>query len=185
MTPAKKSATKQSDAKKTAAKNAAGKKTAMKKSAAAADTSATRRWVFLADPQDYGWNELLADGGTRWDGLRNAQAQRHLRSCAAGDIVVLYHTAPDKALVGTARVSEPAGDEADGAPRIEPVIALARPLPLAEIRADSVLAGASFVRMPRVAVHPLDPSAWDRIMKLTGTDPGAAGDVDPAVAGGP
>jgi hypothetical protein len=48
-----------------------------------------------------------------------------------------------------------------------------------------VLAAASFVRMPRVAVHPLDADVWDRVMKLTGTDPGVASDVDPTTVGGP
>jgi predicted RNA-binding protein with PUA-like domain len=148
-----------------------------------------RRWVFLADPKAYGWNDLIEDGATLWDGIRNAQAQRSLRACEVSDIVLLYHTAPDKALVGTARITAPPepdpADDARVAVRIAPVAPLARPLPLAELRDDAVLAAASFVRMPRVAIHPLDAAVWDRVMTLTGTDPGVAGDVDPTTVGGP
>lgn len=147
-----------------------------------------RHWVFLADPVDYGWDQLVADGETRWDGIRNAQAQRRLRECRAGDLVLIYHTSPDKALVGTARVVTAADEADDGGEavvRIAAVAPLQRPLGLAEIRADEALSGTSFVRMPRVAVHPLEEAEWDRVMALTGTDPGAAGDEDPTVAGGP
>lgn len=148
-----------------------------------------QRWVFLADPEAYGWNDLVEDGSTLWDGIRNARAQSRLRTCDVGDIVLLYHTAPDKALVGTARVTAPPepdpADEKRVAVRIAAVAPLTRRLPLSEIRDDAVLAAASFVRMPRVAVHPLDTDVWDRVMKLTDTDPGVAGDVDPTTVGGP
>jgi predicted RNA-binding protein with PUA-like domain len=145
-----------------------------------------RYWVFLADPADYGWDDLVADGETRWDGIRNAQARRHLQSCRQGDVLLVYHTAPDKALVGTARVVEAGGDDgADGGVAIAAITPLQRRLGLAEIREDAVLSAASFVRMPRVAVHPLSEQEWDRIMMLSGTDPGTAGNVDPAGAGGP
>jgi predicted RNA-binding protein with PUA-like domain len=144
-----------------------------------------RYWVFLADPADFGYDDLAAAGESVWDGIRNAQAQKHLRACRAGDLVLIYHTSPNRALVGTARVVEPAAEDGEAAVRIAAVAALERALPLAEIRADDVLGSAAFVRMPRVAVHPLAVAEWDRVMELSGTDPGAAGDVDPAVAGGP
>jgi predicted RNA-binding protein with PUA-like domain len=148
-----------------------------------------QRWVFLADPEEYGWDALLRDGGTEWDGIRNAQAKKHLGNCRPGDAVLLYHTAPDRALVGVARVvagvGGPAADDATPAVRIEPVAALGRAVPLNELKADPVTAGASFVRMPRVAVHPVSEDVWDRVMTLSGTDPGTASDTDPANVGGP
>jgi hypothetical protein len=41
------------------------------------------------------------------------------------------------------------------------------------------------VRMPRVAVQPISEREWDRVMELSGTDPGVAENEDPALAGGP
>jgi hypothetical protein len=39
--------------------------------------------------------------------------------------------------------------------------------------------------MPRVAVHQAPGPLWDRVLELSGTDPGSAEDVDPAETGGP
>jgi predicted RNA-binding protein with PUA-like domain len=147
------------------------------------------RWIFLADPKSYGWDDLVREGSTVWDGIGNRAAQNRLGSAAPDDEVLLYHTAPDKALVGTARIAAGPYPDPGHADRVvvdlEPVQALARPLPLDEIREDAVLAEAGFVRMPRVAIHPASQAEWDRVMTLSGTDPGTAGGNDPAGAGGP
>jgi predicted RNA-binding protein with PUA-like domain len=147
------------------------------------------RWVFLADPKSYGWNDLVEEGRAVWDGIGNRTAQGRLAEASRGDSVLLYHTAPDKALVGIATVvSDPYPDASHPdrvAVDLEPVTALQRALPLDEIRGDPVLAGAGFVRMPRVAIHAASTAEWDRVMELTGTDPGTAEDLDPTGAGGP
>jgi predicted RNA-binding protein with PUA-like domain len=147
------------------------------------------RWVFLADPGSYGWDDLVKQGNAVWDGIRNRTAQNRLREARSGDEVLLYHTAPDKALVGVARVTRDPYPDPSAPDRVvvdvEPVTALDRPLPLAEIKADDRLAGMSSVRMPRVAVHPATDAEWDRVLELTGTDPGRASSSDPAEAGGP
>ncbi|HEX6306994.1 MAG TPA: EVE domain-containing protein [Longimicrobiales bacterium] len=131
-------------------------------------------WAFLADPEDYGWTELVKAGSAVWDGVKNAQAQRNLRACEVGDTVLIYHTAPDKALVGIARVSGPHRPDPKAADRVvvdvEPVKPLARPLPLAELKEDPVLSGMSFVRMPRVAVQPVTREQLERVLELSGTE---------------
>lgn len=147
------------------------------------------RWVFLADPDSFGWDELVRDGRAVWDGIRNRTAQNRLKETADGDRVLIYHTSPDKAIVGIARVrggpyTDPsAGDRV--VVDVEPVTTLRRRLPLDEIKGDEVLSGMGFVRMPRVAVHALDADEWDRVLELSDTDPGTADDDDPAGAGGP
>lgn len=130
-------------------------------------------WAFLADPEDYGWTELTKAGSAAWDGVRNAQAQRNLRACAVGDTVLIYHTSPDKALIGVARVAGAHRPDPNAKDRVvvdvEPVKPLARPLPLAELKADDVLSGMSFVRMPRVAVQPVTAVQLARVLALSGT----------------
>jgi predicted RNA-binding protein with PUA-like domain len=129
-------------------------------------------WVFLADPEDYGWNDLEKAGSAVWDGVKNAQAQRNLRACEVGDNVLIYHTAPDKALVGLARVSGSHRPDPNAPDRvvvdIQPVQRLARPLPLAELKSDGILSGMSFVRMPRVAVQRVTDEQLRRIRELSG-----------------
>jgi predicted RNA-binding protein with PUA-like domain len=131
------------------------------------------RWVFLADPAAYGWDDLVREGRAVWDGVANAIAQRNLRACRPGDDVLVYHTAPDKAIQGTARVVGEPHPDPGAADRvvvdIEPVLRLARPLPLAEIRQDTTLAGMKFVRMPRVAVQPITDAEWQGVLEASGT----------------
>jgi predicted RNA-binding protein with PUA-like domain len=130
-------------------------------------------WVFLADPEDYGWTELENAGTAMWDGVKNAQAQRNLKACEVGDTVLIYHTSPDKAIIGIARVTGAHRPDPKAADRVvvdvEPVRKLARPLPLAELKADDVLSGMSFVRMPRVAVQRVTAEQLKRVLKLSGT----------------
>lgn len=149
----------------------------------------SRRWVFLADPEDFGWNELVTQGGAVWDGIRNARAQQNLRACHMGDLVLVYHTAPDKAVIGTARITAEAYPDPKDADKVvvdvEPVTALARPLPLAELRQDPVLAEMSFVKMPRVAVQPVTVEQWERVMQKSDTDLGKSVGTNPVDAGGP
>jgi len=131
-------------------------------------------WALLADPETYGWNELQRDGNAVWDGIRNHTAQRHLRSCRPGDLALIYHTSPDKAIVGVAAViSGPRPDPADEKRVVVDVVPrhpLARPLPLAELRADDVLKELAFVKMPRVAVQPVSEEQWRRVLALSGTE---------------
>jgi len=145
-----------------------------------------RRWAFLADPEDFGWNELVEQGKAVWDGINNAKAQQNLREARDGDLILIYHTAPDKAIIGTARVIAEAYPDPKNADKVvvdvEPVTALSRRLPLAEIKEDAVLSQMSFVKMPRVAVQPITVEQWERVMQKSGTDLGKSVGVD---GGGP
>ena len=133
----------------------------------------SQHWVLLADPEDYGWNELERDGKVTWDGVKNAVAQRHMKTCAVGDTALLYHTAPDKAVMGIVRVTKAASPDPKNAERVvievQPVQPLAQPLSLADMKADETLSEMSFVRMPRVAVQPVTPAQWKQVLALSGT----------------
>ena len=130
-------------------------------------------WVFLADPDDYGWDDLEKAGTDAWDGVKNAQAQRHMRTCEVGDTVLIYHTSPDKAIVGIARIAGAHRPDPKAKDRVvvdvEAVKRLERPLPLAELKADDVLSQMSFVRMPRVAVQRVTDEQLKRVLKASGT----------------
>jgi predicted RNA-binding protein with PUA-like domain len=130
-------------------------------------------WVFLADPEDFGWNELEQQGEAVWDGIKNARAQNNLRKTSKGDQVLIYHTAPDKAIIGIAKVTGEARPDPKAEARVvvdvKPVKKLKRALPLAELKADQTLSGMSFVKMPRVAVQAVTEQEWDRVLALSGT----------------
>ncbi len=130
-------------------------------------------WAFLADPEDFGWTELERDGEAAWDGVKNAVAQRNLRACETGDLIAIYHTSPDKALIGVAKITGGARPDPKAEERVvvdvTAVKKLTRALTLAEMKADDVLATMSFVKMPRVAVQPITAEQWKKLLALSGT----------------
>ena len=48
-------------------------------------------WLLKSEPDSYGWDDLVRDGGTEWDGVRNAAAANHFRAMREGDLALLYH----------------------------------------------------------------------------------------------
>jgi predicted RNA-binding protein with PUA-like domain len=68
---------------------------------------------FLAksEPGVYSISDLERDGQTVWDGVRNNAALLAIRAMHIGDIVLIYHSGGESAIVGTAEVvSEPRPD---------------------------------------------------------------------------
>ena len=63
-----------------------------------------RYWVLKTEPSEYGFADLVRDRRTRWEGVSNPVALKHLRSMNEGDEALIYHTGNEKTLVGLARV---------------------------------------------------------------------------------
>jgi predicted RNA-binding protein with PUA-like domain len=126
----------------------------------------TQRWLFKSEPSDYAFEDLVRDGRTRWEGVRNAQALIHLRKVRKGDAVLIYHTGGVKAIVGLARA---AADAADNAVDIEPERPLARPVTMPEIRKQPVFKAFDLVRNSRLSVMPVAPAHWDALLRMSET----------------
>lgn len=131
-----------------------------------------RHWVLKTEPSEYGFPDLVRDRRTRWEGVRNPVALKHLRSMLEGDDALIYHTGNEKAVVGLARVaSAPYPDPKD--PKlvvvdVEPVKPLPRTVPLAEIKAETAFAELGLVRVPRLSVVPVEPAQWKRLLAMAG-----------------
>ena len=126
------------------------------------------------EPTHYSYDDLVRDGRTAWTGVKNALAQKHLRSIAKGDRIFFYHTGDEKAVVGIARAARAAyPDPADQSGKlhafdIEPVRKLAAPVTLAAIKADKAFASFPLVRMSRLSVMPVTDQEWTRIERMAG-----------------
>ena len=129
-----------------------------------------RHWLIKSEPAAYSWDDLVKDGETLWDGIRNHRAASNLRTMEKGDQAFFYHSVTGKEIVGIAEVSEAGlADPKDGnwaAVKVKPVRALERPVSLAEIKADSKLVGIELVRLSRLSVAEITPAEWDRIVEL-------------------
>src|SRR5262249_55034369 len=72
-------------------------------------------WLLKTEPSAYSFERLEKDKRTRWDGITNPVALKHLRTAAAGDRVVIYHTGSERRAVGIAEIVRPVYDHAAGA----------------------------------------------------------------------
>jgi len=130
-------------------------------------------WLCKQEPNCYHFDDLLRDGSTVWDGVSNALARKHLRQMKPGDRVFFYHTGKEKAIVGEMVVAgEPyadpnSDDEAAVAVPMKPVRKLSRPVTLAEIKADKLLATWDLVRLSRLSVVPVTETQWKRVEKMS------------------
>ena len=132
------------------------------------------QWLVKEEPDHYGYGQLERDGKTVWSGVRNPLAQKHLRSIRKGDRIFYYHTGKEKAVVATARAGSDAyPDPADRSGKlfaldVVPDRPLARPVTLAEIKADKAFSSFPLVRMSRLSVMPVTDAEWDRITAMAG-----------------
>lgn len=117
-------------------------------------------WLFKTEPSDYSFDRLLREGGTVWDGVKNALALRYLRRVRRGDEIPVYHTGDERAVVGVARA---AADAEGDTVRIVPV-RRAGPVPLSAIKADSRFKDFPLVRMGRLSVMPVPADLWDALV---------------------
>lgn len=133
-----------------------------------------RHWILKTEPSTYGFPDLVRDRRTRWDGVSNAVALKHLRSMLEGDDALIYHTGNEKSLIGLARIaSAPYPDPAQKDERLVVVdVEAGKPLPrqvsLAEIKADPAFKDLGLVRLSRLSVVPVDPGQWTRLLKMAG-----------------
>jgi len=132
-------------------------------------------FLIKSEPDAYSFEQLQADGRTRWDGVRNYQARNNLRAMRVGDLCLYYHSNIGLAVVGVARVArehfpDPTAEKGDwSAVEVEPVQALNRPVPLAEIKNDPALQNLGLVRNGRLSVMPVTFDEFSTILALGAT----------------
>ncbi|RMD95271.1 MAG: EVE domain-containing protein [Alphaproteobacteria bacterium] len=127
-----------------------------------------RYWLFKSEPSTWSWDDMVAAGeaGTPWDGVRNYQARNFMREMKVGDRGFFYHSQKDKAIVGIVEViAEAHPDPTTDDPRwecvdVRAVKPLARPVTLAEIKANPELADMMLVTNSRLSVQPVTERQW-------------------------
>ena len=127
-------------------------------------------WLMKSEPSSYSWDNLVRDGGTMWDGVRNNAARLHLRAMKAGDQALFYHSMDERAVVGIMKITGPGRpDGEDGSwvkVPVEPVRALAKPVTLAAIKAEPKLAKMELIRQSRLSVAPVRIEEWKLILEM-------------------
>jgi len=131
-------------------------------------------WLVKSEPSTYSYDQLVKDGSTVWDGVRNYAARNHLRAMKKGDEVFFYHSNEGTEIVGIAKVSKEAfqdpttKEEAWVAVELKPVKRLKNPVSLDVIKKTPSLKEMALVRISRLSVQPVTAAEWKEVQKLGG-----------------
>src|SRR5215210_4612382 len=99
-------------------------------------------WLVKSEPDTYSWNDLVKDGSTSWDGVRNYAARIHLKAMKKGEEVLFYHSNEGLEIVGIAKVAKEyyqdptKEDDAWVAVDLKPYKKLKKPVSLDQVKAD-------------------------------------------------
>jgi predicted RNA-binding protein with PUA-like domain len=128
-------------------------------------------WLMKSEPHVYSWDDLVRDGATDWDGVRNNAARLHLRAMAPGDEAFFYHSGEDRAVVGIMTIAGAGKPDGEDGAWVKVPVAPARPLKpvtLQAIKAEPRLAAMELVRQSRLSVSPVRDAEWALILEMAG-----------------
>ena len=134
-------------------------------------------WLFKSEPNTWSWQDQLnkGDKGEHWDGVRNFQAAKNMKSMKIGDLGFFYHSVNEKRIVGIVEViNEYYPDHTDskgifGMVDIKAVKTINKTITLKEIKQNSSLKEMKLVRQSRLSVSPVRMKEWEIILKMCET----------------
>ena len=111
--------------------------------------------------------------GAPWDGVRNYQAAKNLKSMKKGDLCFFYHSNIGKEIVGIVKVIKPAFlDKSDEKKRFVAVRVrfskkLQNTVSLEKVKKNKALSKLSLIKQSRLSVMPIDYKSWKVINKMS------------------
>lgn len=130
------------------------------------------RWLMKSEPDEYGWDDLIAEKEGIWDGVKNAQASNNMKAMKKGDQVFFYHSRQGLEIVGIMEVSEEHSPDVTTDPdrwvvvKVKPVRKLENPVPLKEMKQNPKLKGLAIIRQSRLSVAPVTEAEWAAILEM-------------------
>ena len=133
-------------------------------------------WLIKSEPDVWSIDQQKKAGvkGSAWDGVRNYQAAKNLRTMKKGDLCFFYHSVKERDVVGIVKVireyhPDPT-DKSDrfGMVRISAVKALKKRVNLTQVKEDKRLNHLALVKQSRLSVMPIDKKSWTIICNLGG-----------------
>lgn len=129
-------------------------------------------WLIKSEPFKYSWDDLVSEGESTWDGVRNHLAKNNLQAMEVGDQCFFYHSREGLEIVGVAEVSVAhIGDPTDetgkwAAVKVKPGRKFDHPVSLKQIKAEPKLADCELVRLSRLSVASIKPDEWELICQM-------------------
>ncbi len=132
-------------------------------------------WLLKSEPDVWSINQQKKAGakGASWDGVRNYQAAKNLKTMKKGDQCFFYHSNIGKEIVGVVEVIKEAYiDKTDKSGRFVAVNVkflkkLSRPISLEIIKKNKQLSHLSLIKQSRLSVMPIDSKSWKILNKMS------------------
>ena len=131
-------------------------------------------WLIKTEPEEWSWNQQVKIGekGAEWNGVRNFQASKNLKSMKLGEKCFFYHTGKIKSIIGIVKITKEAFlDKSDKTKKFVSVIVkalypLKREVSLKEIKKNKDFRDFSLVKQSRLSVMSVDLKYWKKICKM-------------------
>ena len=135
-------------------------------------------WLLKSEPDVWSIDQQKKTGikGAPWDGVRNYQAAKNLKSMKKGDLCFFYHSNMGKEIVGIVEVIKEAYlDKTDKSGRFVAVTVkfkgkLPKPVTLENIKKNKELSHLGLIKQSRLSVMPIDSKSWKIILKMSSID---------------
>merc|ERR1711966_460823 len=132
-------------------------------------------WLMKSEPDVWSIDQQNKAGakGAPWDGVRNYQAAKNLKSMKKGDLCFFYHSNIGKEIVGIVEITKEFYlDKTDKSGKFVAVTVkfknkLLKPVTLEEIKKNKQLSHLALIKQNRLSVMPIDYKSWKIINKIS------------------
>tara|TARA_B100001057_G_scaffold466211_1_gene523111 strand:- start:665 stop:1078 length:414 start_codon:yes stop_codon:yes gene_type:complete len=134
-----------------------------------------RYWLIKSEPDVWSIDQQIKAGikGATWDGVRNYQAAKNLKSMKKGDQCFFYHSNIGKEIVGIVEViKEHYLDKTDKSGRFVAITVrilkkLKKTITLEEIKKNKQLSHLSLIKQSRLSIMPIDSKSWKILVNMS------------------
>ena len=134
-------------------------------------------WLLQSEPNVWSIDQQKNSGtkGATWDGVRNFQAAKNMKSMKIGDLGFFYHSVNEKQIVGIVKViREYYPDHTDskgifGMVDVQALKTINHKVTLKEIKENIKLQEMKLVKQSRLSVSPVTKNEWGIILKMSKT----------------
>ena len=135
-------------------------------------------WLMKSEPDVWSIDQQKKAGpkGAPWDGVRNYQAAKNMKSMKIGDLGFFYHSVNEKQIVGIVEIiKEYYPDHTDekgifGMVDIKAIKSVTKEVTLKEIKENEKLKEMKLVKQSRLSVSPVTKDEWEIILKMSNTN---------------
>ena len=131
-------------------------------------------WLMKTEPEEWSWQQQVKSGlkGAEWNGVRNFQAAKNLKSMKKDDMCFFYHTGKVKSIVGVVKITKEAFlDKTDKSKKFVSIVVralypLKKEVSLHMIKKNSYFKDFPLVKQSRLSVMNVDLKYWKKICKM-------------------